>query len=89
MRVYRGVIPWSVAEYDWILAAFDKRKLKNENLGLPEEFAEHKEEFETSKGRELENIKDMILFSDIFIKDILKNSNTTLILIDLTKLIIF
>ena len=36
MRVYRGVIPWSVAEYDWILATFDKRKLKNENLALPE-----------------------------------------------------
>ena len=33
---------------------------------LPEEFAEYKEEFETSKGQELENIKDMILFSDIF-----------------------
>jgi len=66
MRVYRGVIPWSVAEYDWILATFDKRKLKNENLALPEEFAEYKEEFETSKGQELENIKDMILFSDIF-----------------------
>jgi hypothetical protein len=66
MRVYRGVVPWSVAEYDWILAAFDKRKLKNENLRLPEEFAEYKEEFETSKGRELENIKDMVLFSDIF-----------------------
>ena len=66
MRVYRGVIPWSVAEYDWILATFDKRKLKNENLRLPEEFAEYKEEFETLKGQELENIKDMILFSDIF-----------------------
>jgi len=66
MRVYRGVVPWSVAEYDWILATFDKRKLKNENLALPEEFAEYKEEFETSKGQELENIKDMILFSDIF-----------------------
>jgi len=66
MRVYRGVIPWSVAEYDWILATFDTAKLKNENLRLPEEFAEYKEEFETSKGQELENIKDMILFSDIF-----------------------
>ena len=66
LRVYRGVIPWSVAEYDWVLATFDKRKLKNENLRLPEEFAEYKEEFETLKGQELENIKDMILFADIF-----------------------
>lgn len=68
LRVYRGVIPWSVAEHDSIVAAFDQRRKKNENLPLPEEFADYKEEFESLKGRELENIKEMILFSDIFHK---------------------
>jgi hypothetical protein len=66
MRVLRGVVPWSAAEYDWILATFNTAKLKNEKLALPEEFAEYKEEFETAKGQELENLKDMVLFSDIF-----------------------
>jgi hypothetical protein len=68
IRVYRGVIPWSVTEYDWVLATFDERRQKNENLPLPEEFADYKDEFETLKGQELQNIKDMILFSDIFHK---------------------
>ena len=66
MRVYRGVIPWSVAEYDWVIATFDERRTKEENLPLPEEFAEYKDEFETAQGEDLENFKDMILFSDIF-----------------------
>jgi hypothetical protein len=66
IRVYRGVIPWSVAEHDWIVAAYDERRLAQEDLPLPEEFADYKQEFESLKGQELQNIKDMILFSDIF-----------------------
>jgi hypothetical protein len=66
IKVYRGVIPWSVAEHDWIVATFDERRKKNENLPLPEEFADYKDEFETLEGQELQNIKEMILFSDIF-----------------------
>ena len=65
-RVYRGVIPWSVAEYDWVIATFDVRRTKEENLPLTEEFAEYKDEFEAATGEDLENFKDMILFSDIF-----------------------
>jgi len=66
IKVYRGVIPWSVTEYDWVIATFDERRQKNENLPLPEEFADYKDEFKTLKGQELQNIKDMVLFSDIF-----------------------
>jgi hypothetical protein len=66
IRVLRGGIPWSVAEYDWVIAAFDERRKKNENLPLPEEFAEYKQEFDAAHGEDLENFKDMILFSCIF-----------------------
>ena len=65
-RIYRGVIPWSVAEYDWVIANFDERRPKEENLPLPKEFAEFKDEFESAQGEDLENFKDMILLSDIF-----------------------
>jgi len=68
LRVYRGLIPWSVAEHDWVIATFDVRRPKEENLPLTEEFAEFKDEFETAQGEELENFKDTILFSDIFHK---------------------
>ena len=44
LRVYRGAIPWSVAEYDWVIATFDERRAKGENLPLPKEFAEFKDE---------------------------------------------
>ena len=67
MRVYRGVIPWSVAEYDWVIATFDLRRPHGiEGLLIPEEYPELKDELKTVKGEELENIKDVILFSDIF-----------------------
>jgi hypothetical protein len=69
MRVYRGVIPWSVAEYDWVVATFDLRRPHGiEGLLIPEEYPELKDELKTVKGEELENIKDIILFSDIFRK---------------------
>jgi len=69
MRVYRGVIPWSVAEYDWVIATFDLRRPHGiEGLLIPEEYPELKDELKTVKGEELENIKDIILFSDIFRK---------------------
>ena len=66
IRVYRGVIPWSVVEYDWVIATFDERRPKEENLPLTEEFAEYKQEFDAAHGEDLENFKDMILFSYIF-----------------------
>lgn len=69
IRIYRGVIPWSVAEHDWIVATYDERRLEGiQNLPFPEEFPGLEEEIKSSKGQELQNIKDLILFSDIFHK---------------------
>jgi len=69
IKVYRGVFPWSAAEYNWIIAAFDeRRKNKNENLKLAEDLTHIKEEMEHMRGKELENFQSLALFSDIFMK---------------------
>ncbi|MDE1921569.1 MAG: hypothetical protein KGJ09_09405 [Candidatus Omnitrophica bacterium] len=67
LRVYRGVFPWSVAEHDWVIATFNLRRPNGiEGLPIPEEYPELEHDLKTVKGQELENIKDIILFSDIF-----------------------
>ena len=67
LKVYRGAIPWSVAEHDWVVATFDERRPKGvDHLPFPEELADFKDEMKSLKGEELENIKDWILFYNIF-----------------------
>src|SRR5277367_1748027 len=66
-KARRGLVPWSVAEYKWVMQAFmaRRKKLKG-NLPLTEEFEHFKDEIADMNAGELYNFNSMLLVSDIF-----------------------
>jgi len=67
IRAHRGLIPWSVQEYNWVMDAFmSRRKNIKGNLPLTKEFAYIKDDLAYLSPGELYNLNSMLLVSMIF-----------------------